>query len=236
MRTDENLQTGIKINLFGNYLRIYEDSKEILKVDLNKFDGIMPVSIPENKKAAEMAALSAFSRYADNEKIGEVYLKRLNSKRKEEVRSVAQGAFEYIEDLNIRTLGKRHLDIALQGNKLEIFIDHKPVIVETVVNNLQAGKIALEAVWGGHGWSQRNLADDVYDAVFEETVIRKYNSQASLNSVLKRFEYPGKRFILNNFIESDDILYAHRKSGWEGFKLECKALWETLVEWAMYLF
>lgn len=67
---------------------------------------------------------------------------------------------------DIKDRGDKKLDITLVEDKLSIAIDGKAAVENLQVKTTDPGSIALEAAWGEYGYSQRNLADDVYDGVF----------------------------------------------------------------------
>lgn len=236
LRTNEALTQGIKINLFGNYLTVYENNThELLKVDLNKFDGILPVSVAEDKKNAELKELLTVARYSPNKEQAEIYVKRAQEKEKEKVASVADGAEEYVPDLNIRTMGRRDLEIDLKGSDLRLKIDGKALNETIKVSSFTKGKIGLEAVWGGYGWSQRNLADDVYDGVFEKILI----ADNSIEQPEPFFEIKvlGEEFKITGFNNNtDNVVYTNRLHGWAGFKNSIKQMWEKVLEFFITIF
>ena len=61
---------------------------------------------------------------------------------------------------------------------------------------------------GGYGWSQRNLADDVYDGVFEQLVITD-----------------------NTGAEKEKILFDGRLQGVAAAVYRAKQQWESIVTW-----
>ena len=78
------------------------------------------------------------------------------------------------------------------------------------ISHISAGTVYLEAGWGAKGWSQRNLADDVYDGVFEKLVITE----------------PA----------TEKIIFDGKLQGWEGIKHRVKTTWETLINWFITVF
>ena len=90
--------------------------------------------------------------------------------------SVTDGAEELKKDIGLNEPGKRELEIILRGNKMRLKIDGKAVAETIEVQKRNRGRIALEASTSDLGWSQRNLADDVYDGVFEKLMV--YDLQA----------------------------------------------------------
>ena len=84
---------------------------------------------------------------------------------------MADGAVEYVPDIDIREAGNRALSIVLNGTDLSVYVDGRLAVENLEVANTSEGQLGLGCCWGGYGWSQRNLADDVYDGVFEKLKI-----------------------------------------------------------------
>lgn len=89
------------------------------------------------------------------------------------------------EKFDIKDSGNRKLDIILKGDKISIDLDDNNIVNELKVNNLKQGSIYLESAWGEYGYSQRNIADDVYDGVFQKLKITDLNDNELYNSSLK---------------------------------------------------
>ena len=65
------------------------------------------------------------------------------------------------------------------------------------------GSIYLGASWQGEAWSQRNLADDVYDAVFEKLkVTSNTGKEDDEEKVLFTTELSGRDKLLFNLQEA----------------------------------
>ena len=84
---------------------------------------------------------------------------------------MAQGAEEYVADIQINEQGDTNLKIQLQGDTLRVLVNGEDVTGAVGVSVQDSGGIALGASWGGWGYSQRNVADDVYDGVFKNLTI-----------------------------------------------------------------
>lgn len=89
------------------------------------------------------------------------------------------------EKFDIKDAGNRKLDIILKGDKISIDLDDNNIVNELKVNNLKQGSIYLESAWGEYGYSQRNIADDVYDGVFQKLKITDFNDNELYDSSLK---------------------------------------------------
>ncbi|MFR1708253.1 MAG: glycoside hydrolase [Clostridium sp.] len=89
------------------------------------------------------------------------------------------------EKFDIKDAGNRKLDIILKGDKISIDLNDNNIVNELKVNNLKQGSIYLESAWGEYGYSQRNIADDVYDGVFQKLKITDFNDNELYDSSLK---------------------------------------------------
>ena len=180
---------------------------------MNEHDGIPPVSIPEDKKAAEIRALETFVRYATSAETAKIYAERLKDKELEKVPSVAEGAEEYIPVISRHAKGDRRLTISIKGNKIGATVDGKDAVKDLAITNVKAGTFFLESGLGLSDWSQRNLSDDVYDGVFEKLVITE-----------------------NTATDTEKVIYDGKLQGWDGIKYNINKYWESLINWFMTTF
>lgn len=211
-RADENLNRFLSVHILNNVLYVTEKlgvtEKELFKLNLDKHDGKESLSISEDKKAAEVRELETFIKYADSAEKAKIYAERLKDKSLESAPKVADGAQEYVPDLGVHAKGDRMLSLSVKGDKISIMVDGKDVIKDLQVSNMKAGAVYLETAWGGYGWDQRNLADDVYDGVFEKLIITE-----------------------NAGVENEKALFDSRMQGFDAAKLKVKQLWEALINW-----
>jgi hypothetical protein len=212
LRADENLNRYLTVHILNNVLYVTEKigvgEKELFKLNLDKQDGKENLSVPEDKKAAEMRELETFVKYADSREKAKIYAERLKDKNYENAPTVAEGAAEYIPDLSVNAKGDRMLSLSLKGDKISIMVDGKEAVTDLQVSDTKAGAVYLETAWGGYGFSQRNLADDVYDGVFEKLMITE-----------------------NTGAEKEKILYDSKLQGFDAFEFKMKQLWGTLINW-----
>ena len=212
LRADENLNRFLSVYILNNTLYIAEKNngaeQELFRLDLDKHDGKEVVSVPEDRKAAEIRELETFLRYADSAATAKIYAERLQVKKSEAAPGVVAGAAPYRPDISVHTPGDRLLSLALKGDRLSVKVDNKEVVQNLPVAAAQAGAVYLESAWGGYGWSQRNLADDVYDGVFEKLTITG-----------------------NTGADKEIILFDSRLQGFEAIKHKVKALWAGLINW-----
>ncbi len=176
LRADEELETAVCVSVQNNVLKVAEraggSETELFSLDLDEFDGLAKVSVEEDEKAVRLQELAALTRYADDVKDAGAYMSEAKKVETWQTRSVAEGAEEYVPDIDIREAGKRKLSVTLQGAHLKICVDGRTAAEDIEVSNVSGGRIGLGSRWGGFGWSRRNLADDVYDGVFEKLSVR----------------------------------------------------------------
>ncbi len=89
------------------------------------------------------------------------------------------------EKFDIRDGGSRKVDITLVNDKISIDIDGTNIAKDLDVTNENQGSVYLESAWGEYGYSQRNIADDVYDGVFKKFRITDVNDNELYDSSLK---------------------------------------------------
>ena len=238
LRTNEKLNRGIAVQLVGNFLYVRESGKELLKLDLNKFDGKEPVSVPEDKRAAEIEELKAFARYAPTKEQAEIYAQRLRDRQGQEAQTVEAGAQEYVPDINIRELGKRDIEIFLRGHELRLKIDGRDVPQLVQVSDMTSGKLALEAGFMQQlGWSQRNLADDVYDGVVEKLMVYDYQRDYKQPPLLELSVLGHTLSLSNPFADDGEpVLYDSRLHGLEGAAHTLMEYWEKLLHFFIHTF
>ncbi|WP_346885845.1 glycoside hydrolase [Clostridium sp. UBA4395] len=89
------------------------------------------------------------------------------------------------EKFDIRDGGSRKVDITVVNDKISIDIDGTNIAKDLDVTNDNQGSVYLESAWGEYGYSQRNIADDVYDGVFKKFRISDVNDNELHDSSLK---------------------------------------------------
>ncbi|WP_291648799.1 glycoside hydrolase [Clostridium sp.] len=90
-----------------------------------------------------------------------------------------------IDDIDIKDPGSKKIDIVINDNKLNLMVDGKLIVDGLEVRNTNKGAIYLESAWGEYGYSQRNIADDVYDGVFKKFNVSEINDTILYDSSLK---------------------------------------------------
>jgi hypothetical protein len=211
LRSDETVNRFLSVYILNNVLYVSEKNngaeQQLFKLSLDQHDGKEILSVPEDKKAAEVSELKVFMQHTDLQETAKGYEARLDKKVQEEVQSVAEGAEQYVPAISVHEKGDRKLVLSLKGDKLSITVDDKEAVKELQVLNSKAGSIFLESSWGGFGQNQRNLADDVYDGVFEKLKITE-----------------------NAGVEKERILFDSSLEGFDAVKLKLKKAWETILD------
>lgn len=211
LRANQKLDRYVAVNFSNNILLVSEKTgggvKELLRLDLDRFDGKEILSVAEDKRNAEVRELEALAKYADSPELAKKYYAQSKKKESATVSTVEQGEKEYVPNISVHAKGNRLVNLLLQDNQLQVRVNGKEAF-NGVVSNLAAGSVALESAWGGYGWSQRNLADDVYDGVFE-------------GLVLKEIPAAGQ----------EKILYSDKLSGFDSFSHRLKKVWNAVVNW-----
>lgn len=174
LRSDENGANYISLIVSGRDLIVQENvngtKTDLAKENLDRLNELPILSIPQDKYNSEEKALETFSRYALSTGQGKVYVKRLQEKTKETAPAVVDGAQEYVPVINANEKGSEKISLTLQDNHISVSVNGKQAI-STTVSRLNEGSIFLVSSWSGHGFDQRSLTDDVYDAVFNGLTI-----------------------------------------------------------------
>ncbi|MGK0465457.1 glycoside hydrolase [Clostridium sp.] len=87
--------------------------------------------------------------------------------------------------IDIKEPGSKKVNITLIDEKLTLVIDEKKVVEGLQVSNDNEGSVLLESAWGEYGYSQRNIADDVYDGVFRNFKVTDINNKVLYDDSLK---------------------------------------------------
>ena len=211
LRADEELKKCVRVGIVNNQLIITDNTtgtaKELFQLNLDRLDGIEAKSVEEDQKEVVAKELQTFGRYADSVETAKIYTERLKDKQLENPKTIAEGAKEYVPQLSYHARGHRQLDIKLMDNTLTVKVDGKDLAQKQFALAANApGRIALEAAWGGYGWSQINLADDVYDGVFTKLKVTAVD-------------------------ESKQVYYEDGLKGMEAFLFNAKKILLAVVEW-----
>jgi len=212
LRGSAGLASYVLVNFVNNNLVITEKNdgvtKELFKLNLASFDGKKDISVDEDKKQVIEKELETLARYAETTEIAKIQAERLKDKTLENPKKIEDGAQKYEPQLSYHNRGVRQVDIDLKGAQITVNIDGKDAAKDIKLTNVKPGSVYLGAAWGGYGWSQRNLADDVYDGVFDKVLITG-----------------------NTGVEKEQVLYDERLQGISGFLAIVERAWTHLIDW-----
>ena len=180
LRADEALESYVSVSLEDGVLVISQVeggiSESLFSMDLHD---LVPekdrISIEEDSRSALAAEYTMRGRFAASAADSAVFYSAAQKALQQPARTVAEGAEEYIPELQINTQGDTRLEITLVGATLSVSVDGRDVTGPLTVSPTSGG-VVLGSRWGGWGYSQRNVADDVYDAVFKDLTVTSVNT------------------------------------------------------------
>lgn len=212
LRSDSARQNYLCVELINNELLVLEKAngsrKELYKEKIPVILGEKIPSVEENKREAETQENLAFARYAASPQQAEEYYGRAKQREAMPATSVDDGAQPYAHVQSFHRRSTHKLEIALKGSHLSLKLDEKNIPQDITVQENGQGGVLLGASWQGEAWSQRNLADDVYDAVFEKFTITT-----------------------NTGKDKEKVLFTTELSGWDKFVFRAKETWESILFW-----
>ena len=212
LRSDSARQNYLCVELINNELLVLEKAngsrKELYREKIPVILGEKIPSVEENKREAETQENLAFARYATSPQQAEEYYGRAKQREAMPAASVDDGAQPYAHVQSFHRRSTHKLEIALKGSQLSLKLDEKNFPQDITVQENGQGGVLLGASWQGEAWSQRNLADDVYDAVFEKFTITT-----------------------NTGKDKEKVLFTTELSGWDKFVFRAKETWESILFW-----
>ncbi|MEG3042121.1 MAG: glycoside hydrolase [Clostridium sp.] len=91
------------------------------------------------------------------------------------------------EEFDIKDSGSRDIEIELISDKITLKVDGAILVKDLEIKDDLEGSVYLESAWGEYGYSERKIADDVYDGIFKELKITDINDDElydnSLNGI-----------------------------------------------------
>ena len=215
LRADAALANRVSILFKNNHLIVEETAgtewKKLADIDLFEFDGNKYLSVEEDKKEVAIKEREILGRYAPNTASARKQISILEKERERKVLSVEEGGAPFIPKMSYHARMNRSLDVRLQDDKLNILLDGKEAVKNLAIDYTSAGSLFLEAIWPDYGYSQTNLADDVYDGVFSGLKVEEI--------------VPGK--------EEAPVLYDVHYTGIEKYKRQINHSWEKLLDWIL---
>ncbi|MBP3476160.1 MAG: glycoside hydrolase [Lachnospiraceae bacterium] len=213
VRADENLGNGICVKIENNELYILDGDTLLYQENIDKLTQVEPVSVEEDDMAAQIAEKELEVQYATTVQKGKNAAVELAVLNDTDPLSVEDGAEEYIEDININDPADRQLSIAVKDNLLTVSVDGYYAVQDEEIHTTDAGYVFIQSGWGGEAYSQRNLADDVYDGVFVDFEVTQ-----------------------NTGAEEETVLYDNKMHGFEWFCWKSGKIWKTVINWFIETF
>ena len=176
LRANEDRSRCLCVSIQNNRLIVSEtdngNSTDLFILDLHE---LVPekdrVSVEEDSRDALAAEFTTRGRFAKSAADSMVFYSAANDAKQTPAASVGEGAEEYIPEIQINDSGRVRLTVRLEGNTLRCLVDGQDVTGVIPVSVSGSGGIAIGSSWGSWGYSQRNVADDVYDGVFHNLSI-----------------------------------------------------------------
>jgi hypothetical protein len=215
LRADEKLVNYVALVFQNNHFFVEECRDGVVKkrkdIDLVEFDGEKYRSVEEDKKETAIKEREAFSRYAPSTASIQKHMRILEQEWERPVLSVEDGAEAYKPVLSYHARQNRELEAWLKENTLTVHIDGKSAVVNLAISHEKPGGLLLAADWRGYGYSQTNLADDVYDGVFAGLKVEEL--------------IPDQKDL--------PVLYDVHYTGMEKWKRQLSHKWEALLDWIL---
>lgn len=200
------LSAGIEQGKLVIAVREGAGEKKLFEEKLSVLDGETPISIEEDKKRVRMGVLAALTRYADTTDKAKLYAARMEETRDRKASSVKDGEQEYEAPESFHARLDRELEIRMRGNQVTVLLDGKEA-AHVEAPEMTGREVGLWSGWNSQAWSQRNLADDVYDGVFEHLIITSHKD--------------GK----------ESLIYSSELTGLDKWRFDANQKWESVLGW-----
>ena len=214
LRSSADLSDAVCVTLVNDQLVVTEIAggakRELYREKLPVILGEKILSVEEARKEAKIAENEAFARYAPSPAAANEYMGRANAVRETYAAAVEDGAAPYEGSESFHRRGKCRLVIHLSGDHLSVDVDGHTGPEDLAVSRTERGAVFLGASWQGEAWSQRNLADDVYDGVFKKVRVLTETGRES---------------------KEERVLYTSEYKGWEKAKHRAGEIWDAVLRW-----
>ena len=214
LRSSADLSDAVCVTLVNDQLVVTEIAggakRELYREKLPVILGEKILSVEEVRKEAKIAENEVFARYAPSPAAANEYMGRANAVRETYAAAVEDGAAPYEGRESFHRRGKCRLVIHLLGDRLSVEVDGHTGPEDLAVSRTERGAVFLGASWQGEAWSQRNLADDVYDGVFKKVRVLTETGRES---------------------KEERVLYTSEYKGWEKAKYRAGEIWDAVLRW-----
>lgn len=176
---DNEENNGVEIVLDYNTIYINNifgaEKGNVFEIDLSKFDQIKAVSVEEDEVEGLTAYSNAIIQYEKKYNMLQNANVLKEELKKVQVNTVSDGADEYVATIGINERASREISIKVEGQNISLYIDGMVAIKNLNLNremdyqilSLEAGAVSEIQ----EQYSQRNIYDDVYDAVFTDLIV-----------------------------------------------------------------
>ena len=214
LRSTPDLSSAISVQMVNNFLVVTEiiggAERELYREKIPVILEETILSVEEDRRDAMVRENEAFARYAPSPVAAQEYLGRAETLRDTPVATVADGAEPYEGTQSFHRRSKHKLVILLRDDLLSVEIDGHTGPRDLPVRLTERGSIFLGASWKGEAWSQRNLADDVYDGVFHQVRILTNTGRTGAE---------------------ERVVYSSEYTGWEKTKKNMEDRWNAVINW-----
>ena len=186
LRTDRSLTHGLEVALEDNELEIWQlgdEPTELFHKSLFEMDGGPFISTQEDEYNGLVALQNAIIQFDDDPTRVLEATKRLHELESGPLLTLADGGTPYYPENDTSDRGTRKVRIRLVGSRVSVWVDDKPAVDQLKVSGVQLGSIGLgTAVFENtqSQFTQHNIFDDVYDAVFTDLTVSDTENAASV--------------------------------------------------------
>ncbi len=217
LRTDRNLTHGLEVSLTDNILEVWtlgEGAELLYHKSLFELDGGPYISIQEDELNGLIALQQAIIDLDTDAARIATATARLRELEQMPVLTIADGGTPYYPENDTATREARRLRIRLVGSRLSVWVDDTPAVEQLKVEGAQLGALGLGAAVfenNSERFTQRNIYDDVYDAVFVDLAIAsadnpkailyqyRLTQEETINTVINRWVNSVIDFFVDHF-------------------------------------
>lgn len=217
LRTDRNLTHGLEVSLTDNILEVWtlgEGAELLYHKSLFELDGGPYISIQEDELNGLIALQQAIIDLDTDAARIATATARLRELEQMPVLTIADGGTPYYPENDTATRESRRLRIRLVGSRLSVWVDDTPAVEQLKVEGAQLGALGLGAAVfenNSERFTQRNIYDDVYDAVFVDLAIAsadnpkailyqyRLTQEETINTVINRWVNSVIDFFVDHF-------------------------------------
>ncbi|MEA5014096.1 MAG: glycoside hydrolase [Candidatus Limiplasma sp.] len=177
---DQGSYTAVEIQ--NNMLRIYQGQQGaqtgqvLFALDLDAHDGVTYQTWEKNRQEAMEVEIQQKLKQTYQQKESQRIAQELERQKAD----LSKANYEpYVPDIALNDSSNRLVEVSYSGRALTVSIDGKVAVSDLVIGGGLTGGIALRSAWSQYGYSQRNIADDVYDGAFQSFYLTTQEGQSS---------------------------------------------------------